>query len=160
MTYGIHHTWHEHISQSYGRCRSESTSLTLARLWVCSMFYITVSRMEWGMVLTRSYQHIKQLSVRVVACLKCLDWRRSDLTPQFHLLDPTMVYKHRDWYVQWLRGTYTRRHLVADDRSNRRHLATVLGIYGHSKVVKSTSVVNRTKGTRVDYIQVSGRGLT
>ncbi len=25
-----------------------------------------------------------------------------------------------------LRGTYTRRHLVADDRSNRRHLATVL----------------------------------
>ena len=25
---------------------------------------------------------------------------RSDLTPQFHLLDPTMVYKHRDCYLQ------------------------------------------------------------
>ena len=25
---------------------------------------------------------------------------RSDLTPQFHLLDPTMVYKHRDCYVK------------------------------------------------------------
>ena len=51
---------------------------------------------------------------------------RSDLTPQFHLLDPTMVYKHRDCYVQCVRGTYTRCHLVADDRSTRRHLATVL----------------------------------
>ncbi len=48
VTYGIHHTWHEHISQSYGRCRSERTSLTQARLWVSSTFYITVSRMEWG----------------------------------------------------------------------------------------------------------------
>ena len=51
---------------------------------------------------------------------------------------------------------------MLDNRSNRRHLATVLvpWICGHSKAVKSTIVVNRKKGTRVDYIQVRGRGLT
>ncbi len=48
VTYGIHHTWHELNGQSHGRFLSESTSLTQARLCVSSMFYITVSRMEWG----------------------------------------------------------------------------------------------------------------
>ena len=52
---------------------------------------------------------------------------RSDLTPQFQLLDPTMVYKHRDFYVQWLRGTqeYTRRHIVTDDRLDLEQNRTI-----------------------------------
>ena len=74
--------------------------------------------------------------------------KRSDLTPQFHLLDPTIVDKHRNCYVQWLRGTweYTKRHLVKDDRSNWRHVVTE---WEYSVVLtKSTSLSNTSKGNR------------
>ncbi len=49
---------------------------------------------------------------------------------------------------------------MTDDLINRHHLATVLVDMWSLKSVKSTIVVNRTKGTMVDYIQVRGRGLT
>ena len=93
-------------------------------------------------VVTTSYQVVKCRSTHTTRNIfrSKHHTNRSDLTPQFHLLDPTMVYEHRDCYVQWLRSTYTRRHLVADYRSNRRHLATGL-VDMWSKAGKSTIVV-------------------
>ncbi len=114
--------------QPIGIWTSVNNYIPYATYPVCRVQHITKTAVT--AVIITSYQVFKCWSTHTTINIfhSKPHTNRSDLTPQFHLLDPTMVYKHRDCYVRWLRGTYeyTRRHLVTDDRSNRRHLANVL----------------------------------
>ena len=49
---------------------------------------------------------------------------------------------------------------MTDDRINRRHLATVLVDMWSLKSGQEYNRGQQDNGTMVDYIQVSGRGLT